>query len=45
MEEKEKREREGVTLKERVLVDESEEVESRGRRGRVNPEDEKEDDF
>jgi hypothetical protein len=42
--EKEEGERDGVVAKARILEDESEEVESRRRRGRVDPEDE-EDDF
>jgi hypothetical protein len=46
MEETEKKEEgDGVVAKARILEDESEEVESRRRRGRVDPEDEEKDDF
>jgi hypothetical protein len=48
MEEAEKMEKEGtdgVVAKARALEDESEEVKSRRRRGRVDPEDEEQDDF
>jgi hypothetical protein len=44
-EEREKEERDGVVVKARSLDDESEELESRIRRGRVDPEDEEKDDF
>jgi hypothetical protein len=44
-EKKEKEERDGVVVKARSLEDDSEESESRIRRGRVDPEDEEKDDF
>jgi len=44
-EKREKEERDSVVVKARSLEDESEELESRIRRGRVDPEDEEKDDF
>jgi small subunit ribosomal protein S2 len=43
--EKERKEKEGTTLRERVLAEESEDSAGKRRRGKVDPAEEEDDDF